>query len=179
MAAFTLWLGWPRESDPLELSTADEKLRFVATKYPKMQMLPDLSLRQRLMWQCQQLVRHDRTPNPAAQSFPPVPVQLWGIRALLNNCMQVTGTRYLIGLDIAGGAVEFGSTNTLNGAQWVAAAEHAIEKSDSVMCWDYAAKRSFQDSPLLIREGPGIIKVAPRSRLAEYQRAGLVKAGAR
>jgi hypothetical protein len=70
----------------------------------------------------------------------------------------------------------FGSTNALNGAQWVAAFEHAVETSNPVVCYDYAKKRNFQDSLLLIRERLGVVKVVPRTKLAEYQKAGLVKA---
>jgi hypothetical protein len=72
--------------------------------------------------------------------------------------------------------VGFATTNTLNGAQWVAAAEHFLETSKSVDCYDYSEKRSFQDTLLLIRERPGMVKVVPRSKLGEYQKAGLVTA---
>jgi hypothetical protein len=40
-----------------------------------------------------------------------------------------------------------------------------------------AKKRNFQDTLLLIRENPRLVKVVPRSKLADYQKAGLVKAG--
>jgi hypothetical protein len=92
--------------------------------------------------------------------------------------MEVSGTQYLIAVEI-GGAVEFGSTNALNGAQWVVAFEHTIETSNPVICYDYAKKRNFQDTLLLIRERPGLVKVLPRTKLAEYQKAGLVKADSR
>jgi hypothetical protein len=95
---------------------------------------------------------------------------------MLSQCMEVTGTRYLIAVEV-GGAVEFGSTNALNGAQWVEAFEHAIETSDPVVCYDYVKKRNFQDTLLLIRERPRVVEVVPRSKLAEYQKAGLVKVG--
>jgi hypothetical protein len=77
------------------------------------------------------------------------------------------------------GAVEFGSTNALNGAQWVAAFEHAIEASNPVICYDWAKRRNFQDTLLVIRERPGVVKIVPRTKLAEYEKAGLVKAGFR
>jgi len=86
--------------------------------------------------------------------------------------MQVTGTQYFVAVEIAG-AVEFGSTNVLNGAQWVAAFEHAIETSP-VLCYDYEKKRNFEDTLLLIREKGGLVKVVPRSKLADYEKAGLV-----
>ena len=44
-------------------------------------------------------------------------------------------------------------------------------------CYDYAKKGTFDDSLLLIRERPGVVKVVPRTKLAEYQAAGLVETG--
>ena len=90
--------------------------------------------------------------------------------------MELTGTRYFIAVEVSGAAaVDFGYTNAMNGAQWVAAFEHAIETSGSVTCYDYAKKRTFEDTLLLIRERPGVVKIVPRTKLVDYQRAGLVK----
>jgi len=180
IAALFGWLVWPSESQigPLELSRVDGKSRFYATTYSKMQTPPNLSLRQRLFWAWMQYQRRYGKRNPATYSFAPSPVQLCSIHGLLNQCMEVSGTRYLIAVEIAG-AVEFGSTNALSGAQWVAAFEHAIETSSPIICYDYAKKRNFQDTLLLIRERPGVVKVVPRTKLAVYQRAGLVKASSR
>jgi hypothetical protein len=141
-------------------------------------MPANLTLRQRLFWVWMDYKQRHGKRNPAAYSFPARPVEFCSIQGLLNQCMDVSGTRYLIAVEIAG-AVEFGSTNALNGAQWVAAFEQAIETSKPVVCYDYARKRNFQDTLLLIREAPGTVKVVPRSKLAEYQQAGLVKAGSR
>ena len=69
----------------------------------------------------------------------------------------------------------FGHTNTIGGAQFVAAFEHAIETSDRVFCYDYAKKRNFLDTLVLIHEGPHLVKIVPRTKLADYQKAGLVK----
>ena len=88
--------------------------------------------------------------------------------------MDVSGTQYLIAVEIAGG-VEFGHTNSLNGAQWVVAIEHAIQTNRPVICYDYAKKRNFEDTLLLICETPGVVKVVPRTKLDDYRKAGLVK----
>jgi len=178
--AFILWLAWPSKlgMDTIELSRADGRSRFWATVYPKTQGPPNLTLRQRLQWEWVQFKRHHGKQNSAAYSFPASPVQPCSIHGLLSQCMEVTGTHYLIGVEIAG-AVEFGSTNVLNGTQWVAAFEHAIETSEPVICYDYAKKQNFQDTLLLIRERPGLVKVVPRTKLGDYQRAGLVKADSR
>jgi hypothetical protein len=74
--------------------------------------------------------------------------------------MEISGTKYLIAVEAAAGTVDFGYTNTLNGAQWVAAFERAITNHELV----------------LIREKPDLVKVVPRTKLAKYQMAGLVKA---
>jgi hypothetical protein len=178
LAAFYAWLLWPSSEsgiDAFTLSREDGKSRFYPTTYSKMQMPPHLTLYQRAFWTWMEYQRRHGKRNPATFSFPASPVTPCSIHGLLNQCMEVTGTRYLIAVEIGGG-VDFGNTNTLSGAQWVAAFEHAIETSDSVMCYDYAKKQNFQDTLLLIRERPGLVKVVPRSKLAEYQKAGLVRA---
>jgi hypothetical protein len=176
VAALSLWLGWPSTSagiDPYVLSCADGKSRFWATAYTRMQQPANLSLHQRVSWTWTQYKRRHAKPNPAAYTFPATPVRLCSIGGLLNQCMEVNGTQYLIAVEI-GSAVEFGNTNALSGAQWVAAFEQAIETSNPVICYDYTRKRNFQDTLLLIREKPGVVKVVPRTKLAEYRKAGLV-----
>lgn len=176
LAAVFAWAVWPSgpESNPYDLSRADGKSRFWATTYPRMQRPTNLTLAQRLAWEWMQYQNRHGKRNPTRYSFPASPVQLCSIQGLLDQCMEVTGTQYLVAVEIAG-AVEFGSTNTLNGAQWVAAFEHAIEASGPVVCYDFAKKRNFQDTLLLIRDTPGKVKVVPRTKLADYQKAGLVK----
>jgi len=170
------WLIWSYLSpqpDAYELSRADGRPRFHATTSPKYEPPRDLSILERLAWHWRQR-RSKRLP--VSHSFPPSPVQLCSLDGLLSQCMEVSGTQYLIAVEIAGG-VEFGHTNTLNGTQWVAAFEHTIETSGPILCYDYAAKRSFEDTLLLIREKPDLVKVVPRTKLTEYERAGLVKQG--
>ena len=179
LAAFILCLAWPRENDPFELSRADGRPRFFATVYSKTPVPPNLPLAERLVREWYQYKRHHGTPNPASWSFPATPVQLCSIHGLLSQCMEVAGTRYLIAVEAGAASVEFGSTNALNGAQWVAAFERAIETSDGVLCTDLAKRQGFRDKLLLIRERPRVVKVVPRSRLAEYQNAGLVRANSR
>jgi hypothetical protein len=133
---------------------------------------------QRIAWEWWQLKRRFSGPNPRAYTFAASRVQPISITGLLNQCMHVTGTKYLVAVEIGGG-IEFGNTNTLNGAQWVAAVEQAIGSSNLVVCYDYGTKRNFQDTLLLIRERPGVVKVVPQTKLVDYQKAGLVKAGAR
>ncbi|HWQ93768.1 MAG TPA: hypothetical protein VN673_19050 [Clostridia bacterium] len=175
-AAFFAWILWPAnpKDSPYDLSRADGKLRFYATSYPKAQRPANLTLDQRVAWEWRQYQRRHRKRNPSVYTFPARSVEPCSISGLLNQCMEVSGTQYLIAVEIAG-YVEFGSTNALNGAQWVAAFEHALETSGPVLCYDYAKKRNFQDTLLLIRETPRVVKVLPRSKLADYRKAGLVR----
>ena len=180
IAAFFGWLLWPSDTEisPFDLSRADGKPRFYATTYSKIQLPAKLPLRQRLLWMWTEYQRRHRKRNPAAYTFRASPIRLCSIHGLLNQCMELTGTQYLIAVEVAG-AVEFGNTNILNGSQWVAAFEHASGASDSAICYDFAKQRNFQDTLLVIREGPGLVKIVPRTKVAEYQKAGSVKAGAR
>ena len=178
LAAYIGWMFWSSnpQDDPYDLSHADGRSRFYTTTYPKLAAPPNFSLRQRLVWILKQYQWRFAKPNPAAYSFPARPTQFCSIHGLLNQCMKLSGTRYFIAVEIAD-MVEFGSTNTLNGAQWVAAFEHAIEESNPVVCYDFARKTKFQDTLLLIRERPKVVKIVPRTKLADYQKTGLVKQG--
>jgi hypothetical protein len=70
-------------------------------------------------------------------------------------------TRYLIAKEVVGRTVSFGTTNTLDGTQWAAAAEDALRK----------------DGLLPIHVTPRLVQVIPQSKLDEYRKAGLVKTG--
>ncbi len=87
--------------------------------------------------------------------------------------MEVSGTQYLIGIEIAG-SVQFGNATPLNGVQWITAFEHTLQTNGPVLCYDFGKKRNFQDTLLLIRDKPRLVKVVPRSKLAAYKQAGLV-----
>ena len=178
LAAFIGLLFWPSNSQisPVELSREDGRSRFCPIVYPKSHQPPNLTLAERLGWEWRQYRRRHGNPNPAAISFPPRPVELWGMQALLTQCMEVSGRRYLVAVECAAAFVGFGSTNRMNGAQWVAAVERAIETSNPVLCYDHAKQRGFQDTLLLVREQPHLVKIVPRSRFADYQKLGLVKA---
>lgn len=93
--------------------------------------------------------------------FDPSPVQPWNLPGLLTECMQVSGKRYLIAWEAAGWPVYFGHTNSLNGAQWVAAVEQTLRGEDLI----------------LISDEPGVVKVIPQDKLDEYRKAGFVKTG--
>ncbi len=174
-----VYLCWPDGSDidPISRSREDGKSRFWVTSSGILNLPRNTPLRLRLWLKWMDFQRRYRKPNPASFTFPgsiygPTACSLSG---MLNQSMTVTGTRYFIAVEACGATIRFGPTNTLGGAQWVADLEHTIETSDPVICYDYAAKTNFQDTLLLIRERPGIVKVIPRTKLADYQKAGLVK----
>src|SRR5262249_30865020 len=127
---------------------------------------PALTTRLLFAWRKFQLRHAKRT-----FSFPGGPVQMFSVGGLLNQCMQVTGTRYLLARDVV--SVDFGHTNTLTGREWVAAFEHALQHNKPY-CYNPQTKRMYQDNLLLISERPGLVKVVPRSQLGTYQKAGLV-----
>jgi hypothetical protein len=98
-------------------------------------------------------------PNPAGYSFPPSADRRCSVQGLLNQCSQVTGTRYLIAREARGDSIYFGHAKTLNGTQWVAAFERALQ----------------QDGYGVIRQRPGLVKIIPQDVVAQYERAGLVQ----
>jgi hypothetical protein len=83
------------------------------------------------------------------------------IHGLLNDCSQVTGTRYLIAREARADSIDFGHATTLNGTQWVAAFEQVLH----------------QNGYKTVCESSGVVKVIPEKIMAEYQKAGLVKRG--
>lgn len=174
-AAGLTWLVWPSQPgvSVIELSRADGKPRFWATTYATVD-LSNLTLPERIHYVWMKYMRRRAKVNPAAYSYRATPIQPCALGGLLNQCMETTGTEYLIAVEAAAGGVNFGHTNTLNGAQWVAAFEQAIT-NQPVLCVDYPGQRAFQDELLLIRERPDLVKIVPRTKLAEYQAAGLVK----
>ena len=70
----------------------------------------------------------------------------------------MTGTRYLIAREARGDSIDFGHDKTLNGTQWVAAYEEALQRNG----YD------------VVRERSGAVKIIPQNIVAEYQKAGLI-----
>ncbi len=131
---------------------------------------PSVSDRFALAWIKAQRWRRSSRIAPTAWSFPGAGLKPCSIHGLLNQCQEITGNRYLIDKNAAAGSVQFGSTNTLNGEQWVAAFEKALQ-SDAAQWWDPSAK-GFVKGPLVLIRYPEFqtVLVAPRERAAELQR---------
>ena len=142
----------------------DGKPRFAETTYPKIAASPNASIWRRLNIANANFWRRHARKNPAAYSFPMSSNQLWSIHGMLTQCMEVGGTKYRIAQEV--GYFEFGHSNVLNGAQWVAACERALQTNQS-HCLHPASNGMWQENLLLIREKSGVIKVVPPSRLAD------------
>ena len=172
-AGLIAWMLWPGESavDPHELSGKDGKSRFEVVQ---IRMPANLTLFQRASWVWAGYWRRHAKPSPPLFSIAASPVGPCSIYRCLEVCTELTGTNYYVAVEIPH-TIKFGTSNVLSGAQWVAAFESAIETSGPVTCIDFAKKSSFEDTLVLIREGPGVVKIVPRSKLADYQSAGLVK----
>jgi RNA polymerase sigma factor (sigma-70 family) len=103
-------------------------------------------------------------------TFPPEPVQLCSISGLLNQCMELSGWQYLIDKSVAPGSVEFGgSAQPLNGEQWLAAFENALQ-TKTPEWWDAKTKKFRRENLVLIRyPNQKIVLVLPPEKAAEYQ----------
>jgi hypothetical protein len=103
-------------------------------------------------------------------SFPTSPGTGCSIEGLLDQCMQVSGTRYLMPVGVAAGIVQFGHTNVLDGPHWVAAFENALQ-SNAVQCWDPQTQITAPDHLLLLRfPAQKVVVVLPAKAAVKFQR---------
>jgi len=104
-------------------------------------------------------------------TFPATPVQGCSIEGLLDQCMEVSGTRYYLDKDLAAGTVNFGHQKDLSGAEWVAAFEKALE-TGKPQWWEMKNKRmrARQENLVLIRfpEQKAVL-VLTKAKAAKYQ----------
>jgi hypothetical protein len=147
----------------LQTLPRDGRPAFVSTVKPTMDLGPlsNLPLRQQIVGAYMKLKMRiaPPKPNPAAYTFPASPDRSCMVYGLLNQCREVTGTRYLLAREGRGDAIDFGHPKPLNGMQWVAAFEQALQSN------------GYE----IIRESSGVVKVIPKQAFAEYEKAGLVK----
>jgi RNA polymerase sigma factor (sigma-70 family) len=110
--------------------------------------------------------------HPLNYSFPATPVQFSSIEGLLNQCMEVSGWHYLVEKDVAmGGMVKFGYPKVLNGEEWVAAFENALQTNQPG--WLERAKNRSRwrtDNLVLIRyPDQKIVLVLTKEKAAKYK----------
>jgi len=108
-------------------------------------------------------------PDLANTTFSPTPVQPCSISGLLDQCMQTTGTHYLVDKEVAAGSVQFGNSKSLNGSQWVAAFEHALQTARPEW-WDQATRKMRRENLVLIRfPKQKTVLVLPPDKAKKYQ----------
>jgi hypothetical protein len=131
---------------------------FVATKYRSLAVPRGATPKERLI--INYLNVRDRVwrRKPSVVPYVPAEVHAYNVEALLNDCMESSGKRYLIARE-APEVVYFGHTNSLNATQWVALAEQVLR--------DHGL--------LLFSNRAGVVKVIPKAKLQEYRKTGLLK----
>ncbi|HET7624364.1 MAG TPA: sigma-70 family RNA polymerase sigma factor [Verrucomicrobiae bacterium] len=133
---------------------------FWATTYPTIQSdIPPDTLR----------LITNRYGHPLNYTFPVSDVQRCSISGLLNQCMELSGWRYLIDKDVAAGFVKFGSSKVMNGEEWRAAFENALQTGNPEW-WDSKTKRMHHENLILIRfPEQKTILVLPKDNAGKYQ----------
>jgi hypothetical protein len=129
---------------------------------------PMTSLMDRARWKFYEFKRSN-WPDPLSSMFPasggPSPCSVHG---LLNQCLEVGGTEYFIEKSVAAGSVNFGSTKVLNGAQWIAAFESALQ-NDRPEWWDAEKKGFRKENLVLLRYNKRTVLVLSPATAKEYQ----------
>lgn len=100
-------------------------------------------------------------------SFPAGTNTRCSIHGLLTECHEVSGTQFFIDQNVAAGNVMFGSSNVLNGPQWVFAFTNALQHG-VVEWWDPKLRAFRKENPVLIAAGGNAILVVPQDRVADY-----------
>jgi hypothetical protein len=107
--------------------------------------------------------------HPLNSSFPISPVQRSSISGLLDQCMELSGWRYLVDKEVSAGSVKFGNSKVLNGEEWLTAFENALQ-TNKPEWWDAKLKRQRQENLVLIRyPKQKIVLVLPKDKAAKYQ----------
>jgi hypothetical protein len=113
---------------------------------------------------------HPYEPNPTNTTYAASPVVPCSIQGLLNECMQTSGTRYMMPLDVAAGSVHFGNAIALDGRQWIDSFESALQ-TNTPEWWDFKAKRRYYENLVLIRyPEQKTVLVLPASAAREFRR---------
>jgi hypothetical protein len=159
---FLLWnaLDSPFEKDPNLVKTTRPTTSFAG---------PGTGFATRIFWKYYEWKR-TRFPNPLTYTFSasagPTGCSIHG---LLNQCMDVGGTQYLIEKNVAGGSVNFGPTNVLNGQQWITSFENALQTAVPEW-WDPQTKDFRKENLVLRRYDRRTVLVLSKQASAEYQK---------
>ena len=163
LLAGALLMNLPSRKSPLLMDP-----RFVVTTKPSFGVPANAPFKDRVfVWWMQFQQKHGK-PHPLSYSFGASPPTRCSIHGLLNQCTDATGVRYVIAKDVAAGAVMFGHTNTLNGAQWVNAFTEALQNGQPEW-WDSQTEKFRKENLVLLTNSPGMVLVLPREMLWEFQ----------
>ena len=145
-------------NDPSLVSTTKSTFGLVGT--------PSLKARLWFIWY--RLREKFRRPNPGTHTFAPTLDQRCSIHGLLNQCMEMSGVRYLIDKNVANGSVNFGHSNALTGSQWIAAFENALQTGQPE--WFVPERNEFRKENLvLVRYDTKTVLVLPVERATQYR----------
>ncbi len=156
-----LMLGGPR---PLPFNTdAFVSTSRIATLPPR----PNLAQRaEHLMLVTEE---HFFNHTPRAVSISAQPASKWGVQQLLNMCTGLSGVSYLMSGDLAAGTVSFGTSNTMNGPQFMSAIEDTVCRNN-VIWLDSSKGRRTEPLALLRFPEQKTIVVLPKSEVADFLR---------
>ena len=144
--------------------------RFVVTARPRIDLPRTGTFAQRALIAWVKVHERFRRPHPLTWSFPASPARRpCSIHALLNQCTEVTGVRYVIVREVAGGSVDFGPTNTLNGAQWAKAFTDALETGQPEWL-DPRTGKFRKENLVLLTNSACTVLVLPNEMAHELQR---------
>jgi RNA polymerase sigma factor (sigma-70 family) len=109
--------------------------------------------------------------HPANYTFPASAAERCSISGLLNQCMEVSGWQYLIDKDVSAGSVQFGCPKVLNGQEWVAAFENALQTETPEWWTRDGGKGHFRHENLVLIRYPKekVVLVVPKEKAARYE----------
>jgi len=155
----------------LEDTSFSHDPRFVVSSAPSISFpASQATLAQRITIWWTRLNHGFQKPRPFAGSitFPASPTNRCLIGAMLNQCTEVNGVRYVILRDVAGGNVPFGHTNSLTGMQWVAAFTEALQHGQPEF-FDPQTKAFRRENLVLVTNTTQTVLVLPKAMAAEFQ----------
>ena len=163
LVAMLLLIPGKQPTPPLPFDTKG----FVASNFTPLLAKPaNPSLKDRLFFGWIELMRLFKADT---WSFPATPGRC-SIHGLLNQCMQVSGNRYLLSPEIASGSAQLSATNTLDGPQWVAEVERTLH-TGKIEWWDSELK-GWRKEPLVFIRFPAqkTVLILPELQAVEFLR---------
>lgn len=116
---------------------------------------------------------HFFSHTPRAVSLSAQPAKTWCVQPLLNLCSDYSGMCYLIPKELIAGTLSFGTTNTMNGPQFISAIEDTVSRSN--VTWLDASNISRTEPLALLRFPEAKTVVAlPKSDVADFLRTNKI-----